>query len=170
MIGKYVRKRPEIVRAVFEAGHTIGNHSENHSPTQWPDWYFAERLTAELRDCQKAIENITGAAPAVFRPPYGKAPEKVEAVAAQIGLKLVIWSVTACDWEQKMTSGLIVMQVREEVDSRSQGEVILLHDGGENGIGADRKATVAAVKTLITHYSAQGRRFVPLPEFTFNTP
>jgi peptidoglycan/xylan/chitin deacetylase (PgdA/CDA1 family) len=167
MVGNYVRKRPEIARAVHKAGHIIGNHSESHPPRLRWEWLSEERLTTEINECQKAIEDVIGVAPTFFRPPYGSASPKVEIIAAQIGLKLVIWSVTACDWERNMTSGLIVTQVRKEIDSRRQGEVILLHDGGENGIGADRKASVAGVKTLIAHYSAAGKHFVPLTEFKF---
>ena len=41
MLGKYVRERPEIARAVAEAGHAIGNHSFTH-----PNLIFAERSQA----------------------------------------------------------------------------------------------------------------------------
>ena len=41
MLGKYVRQRPEIARAVAEAGHAIGNHS--FTPSE-PD--FCERCKA----------------------------------------------------------------------------------------------------------------------------
>src|SRR5262249_57521853 len=30
LIGKYVRQRPKIARAIHDAGHSIGNHTYNH--------------------------------------------------------------------------------------------------------------------------------------------
>src|SRR5215831_20038271 len=30
LIGRYVRQRPEIARAVLTAGHEIGNHTDSH--------------------------------------------------------------------------------------------------------------------------------------------
>jgi peptidoglycan-N-acetylglucosamine deacetylase len=168
MVGKYVRQRPEIARAVHAAGHIVGNHSASHSRIQWPDWYSADRLKAELDSCQKAIEDAIGVTPIFFRPPYGRAPKQVETVVAELGLRLILWSVTAKDWESEMTDALIEEQVREELDSRKQGEIILFHDGeGEKGIGANRQPTVDAVEALIDHYSGSGRRFVPLSEFKF---
>src|SRR5690349_15665123 len=68
LIGKYVRQRPEIARAVAAAGHEIGNHTYTH-----PNLIFVSkaRLRQELEDCRKAIEDALGTSPAIFRPPFG---------------------------------------------------------------------------------------------------
>lgn len=167
MVGKYVRQRADIARTVHQAGHVIGNHSENHSRYRWPNWYSGEQLESEIEQCQEAIEDAIGITPALFRPPYGKAPDLVEAAATKSGLKLLLWSVTCFDWELT-DSAAIVKQARQEIDSRRQGEIVLLHDGsGDDGIGANREATVAAVGTLIGHYTQMGRRFVSLSQFAF---
>jgi peptidoglycan/xylan/chitin deacetylase (PgdA/CDA1 family) len=163
MVGKYVQERREIARAVHKAGHTIGNHTYNHlrlgSCTR-------EQVKAEIEKCQKTIQDVIGITPTVFRPPIGQAPVMVEQVATDAGLRIVIWSVTACDWELGLPT-LIVNQVREEIDSRNKGEIVLLHDGdGDAPIGADRKPTVDAVRSLINHYTSAGRHFVPLSKFS----
>src|SRR5258708_10858526 len=53
LIGKYVRKRPDIVRAIQSAGHAIGNHTDSH-----PNLILvsAARLRQELEDFHKAIQ------------------------------------------------------------------------------------------------------------------
>jgi peptidoglycan/xylan/chitin deacetylase (PgdA/CDA1 family) len=162
MVGKYVQKRREMVRAVHQAGHSIGNHTYNHlrlgSCTR-------DEIKAEIGNCQKAIQDLIGITPTLFRPPIGQAPVAVEEVAAEAGLRIVLWSVTACDWDLNSPT-LIVNQVREEIDSRKKGEIVLLHDGdGDRDVGANRQPTVDAVRFLIDHYSSAGRHFVPLPRF-----
>ena len=60
LIGKYVRQRPEIARAILAAGHEIGNHTYSH-----PNLIFvsAARLRQELEDCRKALEDALGPSP-----------------------------------------------------------------------------------------------------------
>src|SRR5471030_219233 len=57
LIGKYVRQRPEIARAILTAGHEIGNHTNSH-----PNLVLvsAARLRQELEDCQKSVEDALG--------------------------------------------------------------------------------------------------------------
>jgi|GEM_PF-781910 len=68
MIGRFVRQRPEIARAVAAAGHLIGNHTMTHPlllirPPQV--------VRQELRDCNAALEDALGAPVRWFRPPHG---------------------------------------------------------------------------------------------------
>jgi hypothetical protein len=74
-----------------------------------------------------------------------------------------MWSVTAYDWDAKSAEA-IANKVVKQVDSRKQGEIILLHDGGHRGFGVDRSYTVEATGVLLKKYSAAGKRFVPVQE------
>ena len=44
------------------------------------------------------------------------------------------------------------------------GDVILLHDGGHQAMGADRAQTVIATDNLIQRFKDQGYEFVTAPE------
>lgn len=162
LIGKYVRMRTEIVRAIREAGHAIGNHSYNH-----PNLIFvsAERVRQELDDCRKTLEDAIGAPAPLFRPPFGGRRPNVLRTARAMGLEPVMWSVTSYDWSAK-SSEAIVQKVVSQVDSRRrrQGEIVLLHDGGHLGFGTDRSYTVAATRVLLEKYSAEGKKFVSVLE------
>src|SRR5215472_9432932 len=167
LIGKYVRLRPEIARAIREAGHPVGNHTYNH-----PNLIFvsAGRLRQELEDCRKALEDAIGAPAPLFRPPFGGRHPNVLRIARAMGLEPVMWSVTSYDWSAK-SSQAIVQKVVSRVDSRrrSRGEIVLLHDGGHLGFGADRSHTVAATRVLLEKYSAEGKKFVSVQELTGTT-
>jgi peptidoglycan/xylan/chitin deacetylase (PgdA/CDA1 family) len=158
LIGKYVRLRPEIARAIRDAGHAIGNHTYNH-----PNLIFvsAARLRQELEDCHKALEDAIGTPAPLFRPPFGGRRPSVLRTVRSLGLEPVMWSVTGFDWDATSAEA-IVHKVRTQVDSRrrKQSEIVLLHDGSHRGFGFERKYTVEATRVLLEKYSAEGKKFV----------
>ena len=160
LIGKYVRLRPEIARAIRDAGHLIGNHTYNH-----PNLIFASaaRLRRELEDCHKALEDAIGEPAPLFRPPFGGRRPNVLRAARAMGLETVMWSVTGFDWNADSAES-IVSRIVKQVDRRRQGEIVLLHDGSHLGFGADRKYTVEATGVVLEKYSAQGKKFVSVEE------
>jgi len=162
LIGKYVRQRPEIARAIQAAGHEIGNHTYSH-----PNLIFlsAAKLRQELEDCRKALEDTLGETTSLFRPPFGGKRPNVLRTARAMGLEPIMWSVTAYDWNAKSAEA-IIDKVTAQVDSRSmpQSEIILLHDGGHLAFGADRSHTVEATRQLLQRYA--NKRFVAISELT----
>jgi peptidoglycan/xylan/chitin deacetylase (PgdA/CDA1 family) len=160
LIGKYVRQRPEIARAIQSAGHEIGNHTYSH-----PNLIFVSvaRLRQELNDCSKALEDALGTRATLFRPPFGGRRPAVLRTARALGLNPIMWSVTAYDWSAKSPAS-IVEKVAHQVDSqrRSCGEVVLLHDGGHLAFGTDRSHTVEATRMLLERYS--GKKFVSISQ------
>ncbi|MGB9147756.1 MAG: polysaccharide deacetylase family protein, partial [Acidobacteriaceae bacterium] len=57
VIGKFVRQRPDLVRAVRTAGHLIGNHTVSHP---WLTLESPRRVREELAGCNAAIEDAIG--------------------------------------------------------------------------------------------------------------
>jgi peptidoglycan-N-acetylglucosamine deacetylase len=160
LIGKYVRLRPEIARAIREAGHLIGNHTYNH-----PNLIFASaaRLRLELEDCRKALEDAIGEPAPLFRPPFGGRRPNVLRTARAMGLEPVMWSVTGFDWDAD-SAEFIASKIVKQVGRHRQGEIVLLHDGSHLGFGADRKCTIEATGLVLEKYSAQGKKFVSVDE------
>lgn len=159
LIGGYVRKRPDIVRAIHQAGHALGNHTFTH-----PNLIFvpARRLRQELSDCGKALEDAIGAGVSMFRPPFGGRRPAVLRAARSHGLTPVMWSVTSYDWSAK-SAEMIVNKVDSQVRAH-RGEIVLLHDGGHLAFGTDRRYTVDATGRILEKYSAMGKKFVRVEE------
>ena len=62
------RSYPEDVKKIYEAGHDLGNHSENHKHMpQLSD----EEKTQELMKVHSKVKELTGFDMFLFRPPYG---------------------------------------------------------------------------------------------------
>ena len=68
-VGQRAQQNPALVRAQQQAGMWIGNHSWSHPHlTQ----LGSAEITSELTRTQQAIQQATGTAPRLFRPPYGE--------------------------------------------------------------------------------------------------
>ena len=68
MTGGWVQEYPDDVKAIKEAGHDLGNHSENHK--QMSQLGNAE-ICDELNKVTDKVESLTGVKMCLFRPPYG---------------------------------------------------------------------------------------------------
>jgi peptidoglycan/xylan/chitin deacetylase (PgdA/CDA1 family) len=162
LIGKYVRQRPDIARAILAAGHEIGNHTDSH-----PNLILVSeaRLRRELANCSKSLEDALGKKITLFRPPFGGRRPNVLRISRGVGLNPVMWSVTGYDWNA-ISADEIVNKVRRQTDShrRPQGEIVLLHDGGHLAFGADRSLTVQATGKLLERYV--DKRFVTISGLT----
>lgn len=90
VVGEWVDKYPESVRALWEAGHEIMNHSDDHPhfPKLTPD-----AMRAQLTACSDKIEAITGTRPILFRPPYGDYDDKVISTVRGEGMYCIQWDV-----------------------------------------------------------------------------
>ena len=157
MIGRYVQQRPDIARAVAQAGHVIGNHTFTH-----PRLIFtsAARTRAQLRDCHQALTDAVGEHSNLFRPPFGGRRPATLRVARELGLQTVMWNVAGRDWNAA-SAAVIEKKIARQIRG---GDVILLHDGGHRAMGADRAQTVIATENLIRRYRDQGYEFVTVEE------
>jgi peptidoglycan/xylan/chitin deacetylase (PgdA/CDA1 family) len=157
MIGRYVQQRPDIARAVAQAGHIIGNHTFAH-----PLLIFKPeaQTRSQLVDCQQALEDVVGKHSNLFRPPFGGRRPATLRIARELGLQTVMWNVTGYDWNAP-PAAVIEKRVARQIRG---GDLILLHDGGHRTMGVDRSQTVIVTDNLIQRYRDQGYEFVTVEE------
>src|ERR1035438_8070692 len=68
MIGRSVQQRPDIARAVAQAGHVIGNHTLTHPLLIFES---AAQTRIQLFDCHQVLQDAIGEHSNLFRPPFG---------------------------------------------------------------------------------------------------
>jgi peptidoglycan/xylan/chitin deacetylase (PgdA/CDA1 family) len=154
LIGRFVKARPHIARSIVDAGHLVANHTVNH-----PNLLFLPHgaIARELSDCSQMIADATGVIPKFFRPPFGTRRPAVLSTARELGLEPIMWDVTCFDW-RRITTDAIERHARKRIDRvRTHGHIILLHDGGHTGLGADRSRSVEATERIIRRYKATHR-------------
>jgi len=159
MIGRFVRERPDIARAVAAAGHVIGNHTFTHPLLTFES---SAQTRSQLLDCRAALTDTVGEHSNLFRPPFGGRRPATLCVARDLGMQTVMWNVTGYDWNAPPAS-VIERKVAQQVHADG-GDVILLHDGGHKTMGADRALTVIATDNLIRRYKDRGFQLVTVPE------
>ncbi len=159
MIGSFVRQRPEMVRRVHAAGHLIGNHTQTHP---WLSFQSSRVIREELRSCNSALEDTLGAPIHYLRPPHGARRPMVFRAAEELGLKIVQWNAMGYDWQPIGPDRILAHVTRgmERARHQATGANILLHDGHQQGIGADRSATVQATAKLLQRFASDGKRTV----------
>jgi endo-1,4-beta-xylanase len=119
-IGQRAQNNPALVQAQLDAGLWIGNHTFTHPhlPT-----LTAAQVQSQLQQTQNVVQQATGAAPRLFRPPYGETNETIRSVAQQLGLTEILWDIDSEDWR-----GATSAQIVETASFLDKGMIILMHD------------------------------------------
>ena len=149
VVGEWVDKFPESVKALHDAGHEIMNHSDDHA-------YFtklsADQIKAQLDSCNSKIEAITGVRPDLFRPPYGDYNDSVVSTVRNCGMYTIQWNVDSLDWKN-LESSAIAERVLKRIEP---GSIILFHNAAKN--------TPAALPSVIEGLIQQGYTMVPVSQ------
>ena len=96
LTGIWVKKYPEMVKAIAAAGHEIGNHSLTHPHcSSLP----GAEIKKELVENDALIFNLTGKHTTLFRPPFGEYDNLVLQTARDSGYEVIQWSVDSLDWQ-----------------------------------------------------------------------
>ena len=140
MVGKALDRRPDIARALREDGHLLGNHSYHHDSWRWLDPRYPE-----LERTQRAFRHNLGVCPTFYRAPHGQHTPFLAHVVGDHGMTMVGWEVSAGDWKTD-NARLVARRVLEDVEP---GSIIVLHDGLDGSVTADRSVLVRAVPLIL---------------------
>lgn len=152
VVGEWVEKYPESVKALSDAGHEVMNHSATHP--HMPD-LSAEQMTAEVQSCNEKIKAITGVQPTLFRPPYGDYNDTVVSTMRSIGMYSIQWDVDSLDWKNPAPSEI----TNRVVQNAQNGSIILFHNAAVN--------TPAALPDVIEGLKAKGFSFLPVSKLIY---
>ena len=90
VVGEWVDKYPESVKALADAGHEVMDHSDTHPHMSQ---LSREEIQADVTACADKIEAVTGVRPTLFRPPYGEYDDKVITAVRALGMEPIQWDV-----------------------------------------------------------------------------
>ncbi len=131
LVGFWVDKYPEMVKAIDDAGLEIGTHSNTH-----PDMakLSKESVKSELEISMSKITAITNKKVEVFRPPFGSYNNTLLSTCEELGLIAVQWDVDSLDWK-----GLSASQVTARVmKGAGNGSIILMHNNADHVVDSVR--------------------------------
>jgi peptidoglycan/xylan/chitin deacetylase (PgdA/CDA1 family) len=157
VMGRHAEQHPEIVQALMQQGHELGNHTWSHPSLKMKS---PATIRTELESTDQLLRNLGYTAPIPFRSPYGHSWFTLPYVLKQRQQANVLWTVQMNDWKPEEPD--VMMELLAPKFDR--GAIILLHDGDGESEGADRSNTVTLVRQILAKYQAEGYQFVTLSE------
>lgn len=149
LVGQWVDKYPESVRALYDAGMEIGNHSDTHPHMAK---LSEKQIIDEVSQCSGKIEAITGKEVNLFRCPYGEYDDEVISTIKNMGVYPIQWDVDSLDWKD-LTASEITKRITSKV---RDGSIILFHNAA--------KHTPEALSGIIEYLLSEGYQIVPVSE------
>lgn len=149
VVGEWVDKYPESVKALADAGHEIMTHSDDHAHFSQ---LTSEQIVSNLNTSCDKIEAITGVRPTLFRPPYGEYDDHVIETVRGMDIYPIQWSVDSLDWKE-IPATEIYSRVTKNIAS---GDIVLFHNAA--------KHTPEALADIIEYLLGEGYSIVPVSE------
>jgi peptidoglycan/xylan/chitin deacetylase (PgdA/CDA1 family) len=146
LVGEKVLRHPEIVTAILQRGHTIGNHTHTH-PCSWFWCGSARKTAAEIDTCADALRKAGAGETLWFRPPVGLKNHSLHRQLALRGLDLVLWSARGFD----ATCRKPAKALSRIAANLQPGAIILVHEN----IDAPTMR-MEFLKSLLSHLASEG--------------
>jgi peptidoglycan/xylan/chitin deacetylase (PgdA/CDA1 family) len=159
VVGEQVERYPDLARAIADAGHEIALHGFRHT-------LLLRRRVSELADdlarAAHVIEDVTGCAPQLYRPPYG-----VFSLGGLLHARKrwhpLLWSTWGRDWTRRATPRSVAHLATRNLRA---GDVVLLHDADHYSVAGSWRATLGALPAILEAGQALGESFVACTQAT----
>ncbi|MCM1296424.1 MAG: polysaccharide deacetylase family protein [Muribaculaceae bacterium] len=149
VVGDWVEKYPESVKALHDAGHEVMSHSDHHDHF---NSLTADQIVADLASCADKLEAVTGVRPTLFRPPYGEYDDHVISAVRSTGVEPIQWDVDSLDWKD-----LSAADITKRVTTKVQpGSIVLFHNAA--------KHTPEALPAILEQLIGDGYTLVPVSQ------
>lgn len=138
--GSWLKKNPELAKEIQKRGHELSNHAYSH-----PDMsrLSQARATQEIEKTEKLLHETLGVKNSWFAPPSGDFNQQTVDLAAELGLKTVLWTLDTVDWKHPAPDS-VVQKISSKVES---GSLILMHP---------TDSSAAALKGMIRAIRSKG--------------
>ena len=154
MTGGWIESFPDDVKKIAEAGHDLGNHSENHKQMSQ---LSADECRQEIQKAHDRVKTLTNIDMNLFRPPYGDYNNQVVEVGNAMGYHIIQWSVDSLDWKDYGVDSIVDTVLNHK--NLRDGAIILMHNGA--------KYTKDALPQVISGLKDKGFDIVPISQLIY---
>lgn len=99
IVGDWAKTFPESVKAFYDAGHTIANHSDTHKAFSKCS---RKEIKEEIENCNEKLEGIIGEEVTLLRAPSGDYTNQSMDVAKSLGMYTIQWDCDILDTKVKL--------------------------------------------------------------------
>lgn len=137
-VGQEIEQHPEMLQAILDAGHVVGNHTYSH-PNGWGANHVG--YYHDVRKCAELVKTD------LFRPPYGRLmPKQVQFLERHY--QIVMWDVMSGDFDEKVDGAACYQNV---VDNAKEGSIVVFHDNEKS-----KETLKYALPKVLEHFANQG--------------
>ena len=155
VVGEHAAAHPELIAAILDHGHTIGNHSLRHDYLLMLRDYST--LEADIRQTQEILTHM-GIRPLLFRPPIGITSPRLQPALASLELQALTFSCRVFDRGNRKIRKLAARVLKQ----LRPGDILLLHDNPPDN--AERTAYWHQEIHHLFAQLSQTNRVVPLSD------
>lgn len=157
LVGEQVLREPGTAREIAARGHEVAVHCYRHRGYL----YLTPHQTIEdMRRARAVIEEASGTAVRLFRPPYGVFNAASWIEAGRQGWRRILWSRRGREWVPDAT----VRSVITELGCPRAGDILLMHDSSRYGPGDSRRLALGALPEILNVIHGSGLRVRPVGE------
>ena len=154
VVGTLIKEKPEMIREIADAGHTVGNHTMTH-----PDMSgisTKEAFQKQLEDVEALYKEATGSEMTKFyRPPQGIYSTENLKMAKDLGYHTFFWSLAYVDWYKDN------QPTKEEAFQKLLGRI---HPGAIVLLHSTSSTNAEILDELLTKWEEMGYTFGTLEE------
>ncbi len=152
VLGTWAKNNPDVMKALAQAGHEIGNHSYNHT-------YYTtlgiDQMLEDIKKCNDEIKASCNYTPTLFRAPSGDYNNNVIAACKEAGMEYIQWSIDSLDWRN-----LTCEEMLERIIPKTQsGDILLFHN--------DTAHTAESLDKILTELEKKGFSFLKVSDLIY---
>ncbi len=120
-IGTNIESNADIVKQIINEGHSIGNHSYEHS--FWFPFWSTKKIGESIQKTDKSLYNVAKTRTKIFRPPFGVINNLIASAIKKNGKTSIGWSIRTKDTCRQASKVIALLEKKIKENS-----IILLHD------------------------------------------
>jgi len=152
VLGGWVERYPEKVKAMKDRGHEIGNHTYSH-----PDMtkISRDKIIMEIAATDSKIKQVTGEGTILFRCPSGAYNNLVIETVESTKHYCLQWDVDSIDWKAEG----VEKEYNRVISKTKPGSILLFHN--------DAKYTPKTLPRIIEKLQKDGYEFMKISQLIY---
>lgn len=154
IVGAWIDQNPDKLKAIYEKGHEIGNHSNKHPIMTTTS---KEQIIKEIAIVDAKVMAITGQGTTLFRCPSGAYNNLVIEAVEATNHYCIQWDVDSIDWKEQGAE----IEYNRIIKNTKPGSILLFHNNA--------KYTPENLPKILEFLRGEGYKFVKVSDLIYKS-
>ncbi|MCB2289596.1 polysaccharide deacetylase family protein [Clostridium sp. CS001] len=154
IVGAWIDQNPDKLKAMYDKGHEIGNHSNRHPIMTTSS---KEQIIREISIVDAKIRAITGQGTTLFRCPSGDYNNLVIEAVEATNHYCIQWDVDSIDWKEQGAE----IEYNRIIKNTKPGSILLFHNNA--------KYTPENLSKILEFLTKQDYKFVKVSDLIYKS-